>query len=170
MQLRFYGVTVVATVAALLCSTTTGWTGNEPILDPAMGKYVPLLVENFDNTIYLPGATRNANCVATASEIVQRFTSNGGSSEAVFQQPSFAFYKVIDSKGEHIVVQCNQNGSLVVGWLTTGPLADFVASSAAIGISLREKEIDAQGNNPGSGSPPPTIIINNGNKDQGASN
>lgn len=146
----FSGAAVGIAIAALTCTVAA-----EEKLDRAMGTYVPLLVDNFPS-IYTSGTSKNEVCVAQAYEVVDRFVKAGGSVETVFAQPKFALYKVIDAKNEHIIVQCNQNGSLIVGWKTNGEIASFVASAAEVGISLREKEINNQ-----SQPQAPTIINSN---------
>lgn len=146
---------VSLTVVGLTGLALAGDGAAEETLDKAMGTYVPLLVDNFQSA-YTSGTSSHQVCVAQAADIVNRFVKAGGSSEVVFSQPKFALYKVIDAQGEHVIVQCNQNGSLVVGWKTNGEIASFVAAASDVGISLREKEISNQ-----SEPQAPTIINNN---------
>lgn len=150
------GTVAVAIIGLAILASAGAGTAEEK-LDAAMGAYVPLLVDNFEGN-YTHGTSSHQVCVSQAAEIVTRFVKAGGTAETVFAQPRFALYKVIDANNEHIIVQCNQNGSLVVGWKTNGEIASFVAAAADVGISLREKEISNQ-----SQPQAPTIInTNNG--------
>lgn len=129
-------------------------------IDKALGTYVTVLVDNFEGTTFAQGATRNMVCVAKASEIVKDFEREGGSAIAVFQQPAFALYKVVTKNKQNMLVQCNQNGSLVVAWKSDAEMQDFVNAASTIGISLTEAQIHAQEGQPS--QPVQPVVINNG--------
>ena len=153
---------------ALICAAVVSFGAYSPALaedsgiDKNLGEYVTVLSENFGGTEYTQGTTRNMVCVTKASEIVKRFEEEGGSAIAIFQQPDFSLYKVVTVSKQNMLVQCNQNGSLVVAWRADKEMQDYVNAAGSIGISLREAEIHAQG-----GQPPPLVqpaqpvIINN---------